>query len=116
MPYSSTIPANVIPHVRAGSLAEHTDAGAELVEKQSKVFVPRHWQALAPVAERWKAHGALLELIGLPGEEFTRPFEMVISNDRDDSWAVREALDRFQRDHSDVGRAEIEAFRRDAGI
>ena len=114
MTYSNTIPANVIPYVRAGSLAELADAGAKLTEAHGQVLAERHLREIAPIVDRYKAHSDLVDLIGWGEEENAEAVEMDPNGNH--LWAIREALERFARDRPGVGAAEIEAFCLDVGL
>ena len=77
MTYSNTIPANVVPYVRAGSLANIADIEAAMPEAADHVYVERHLgEKVRPLVERWKAHRDLLDLIGRTEKENTEAVEM----------------------------------------
>jgi len=110
MTYSNTIPANIVVYARTGAQAELQDAVAKVQETHQRVGVLQSRENDDAQA-RAGSHRALLDLLG-DGEHAV---ELPADNDL---WALRRALERFERDHQDNARAlrEIEAFRLDTGL
>jgi hypothetical protein len=100
---SVTIPANIFPYLRAGSLAEQDAAVAELTRSKSAA------------TGRWKAHNDLLDLIGRTDDDNREAVEISLAKGTH-LWAIHAALERFERDDPGAGASEIEAFRRGIGL